>query len=143
MARLTLKLPKKFAFKTALPVRITDINYGNHLGNDRYLSYIQEARMQYLQALGYADELHVEDVALFVGDSAVMYKHEIFYGQTLEIEVVASDFGRVTFDFYFRLMCLESGKEVASAKTGMVCLDLATRKLMRVPPAFQALTQMS
>ncbi len=133
MGRLTLILPKKFAFQTTLPVRISDINYGNHLANDRYLSYIHEARMQYLRSLGYEDELHVEGLALLVGDSAVIYKQEVFYGQTIQMEVVADDFGRVGFDFYFRITRLEDGQEVARAKTGMICLDYVAKKLMPVP----------
>lgn len=137
MPRLTIQLPKKFAFTTSLKTRITDINYGNHLGSDTYLSYIHEARVRYLQSLGYKHELDIEGVAFFVSDSAIIYKNEITYGQTIDIDVVASDFREVSFDFYFRMKCLETGKEVAHAKTGMVALDYATRKLRSVPVQFR------
>ncbi|WP_255669390.1 hypothetical protein [Myroides oncorhynchi] len=38
MARVKLNLPTEFIFETKIPVRITDLNYGNHLGNDKLLS---------------------------------------------------------------------------------------------------------
>ena len=38
MARIRLSMPEKFIFTTELPVRITDLNYGGHVGNDVFLS---------------------------------------------------------------------------------------------------------
>jgi hypothetical protein len=38
MARVKIDLPDKFIFKTEIPIRINDINYGGHLGNDAVLS---------------------------------------------------------------------------------------------------------
>ena len=35
-----------------LEVRISDINYGNHMGNDRALSFFQDARISFLKQLG-------------------------------------------------------------------------------------------
>ena len=40
MARMTLALPARFPFTTEIEVRITDLNYGRHLGNDALLSLV-------------------------------------------------------------------------------------------------------
>ena len=53
MARIKIEFPEKFAYSTNIPVRITDINYGGHVGNDAILSLIHEARMQFLENHGY------------------------------------------------------------------------------------------
>jgi acyl-CoA thioesterase FadM len=55
MARIKLQLPQQFIFSTLIPVRITDINYGNHVGNDAILSLLHEARMQFLNKAGYTE----------------------------------------------------------------------------------------
>ena len=49
MARVKLQLPANFLFSTEIPIRISDINYGGHLGNDAVLSIVHEARIQFLQ----------------------------------------------------------------------------------------------
>ncbi|MCU0364969.1 MAG: hypothetical protein MUE93_04775 [Ignavibacteriaceae bacterium] len=41
MPRIKIETPDKFIFSTEIPIRITDINYGGHLGNDSLLSIIQ------------------------------------------------------------------------------------------------------
>ena len=48
MAKVKIELPEDFIFKTEIPVRISDINYGGHLGNDSLLSIVQESRVKFL-----------------------------------------------------------------------------------------------
>ena len=55
MARINIDLPGDFKFSTTIPVRITDLNYGGHVGNDAILSIIHEARMQFLHHFGYSE----------------------------------------------------------------------------------------
>ena len=55
MARIKIDLPSKIAFSTNIPVRITDLNYGGHVGNDTVLTIIHEARMQFLANAGYTE----------------------------------------------------------------------------------------
>jgi len=48
MARSRIDLPDSFPFGIDIPVRITDINYGGHLGNDAVLGLVHEARIAFL-----------------------------------------------------------------------------------------------
>lgn len=134
MARIKLTLPESFSFSTTLPVRITDLNYGGHVGNDTILTLLHEARMQYLQSLGYS-ELDFGGVSLIMADVAIEFKAELFYGDALKAYVAASDFTRVGFDLYYELLVEKEGREVtiAAAKTGMVCFNYGTRKVVAVP----------
>lgn len=55
MNRIKINLPDSFHFSTELVIRITDLNYGGHVGNDVFLSLIHEAREQYLLSFGYKE----------------------------------------------------------------------------------------
>ena len=132
MARIKLILPDHFPFFTRIAVRITDVNYGNHLGNDALLSLIHEARMQYLQSHGYT-EMNVAGVGLIMSDAAIEFKSEAFYGDLLTIYVNAAEFSRVGFELYYKLVKEKDETIVALAKTGMVCFDYNARKITAVP----------
>lgn len=134
MARVKLQLPENFLFSTTIPIRITDLNYGAHVGNDTILSLIHEARVQFLASIGY-QELNIAGVGLIMGDVAIEFKKELFYGNILKAHVAAGDFSRVGFDLYYKLTVESSGAEtvVAIAKTGMVCFDYALKKVVAVP----------
>jgi acyl-CoA thioesterase FadM len=134
MARIKVELPEQFAFSTTIPVRITDLNYGKHVGNDTILSMIHEARVQYLKQLGYG-ELDLAGVGVIMSDVGIEFKSELFYGDEVIASVTAGDLTKISFDLYYKLE-KRSGDTtllVAVAKTGMVCYDYAKKKVAAIP----------
>ena len=134
MQRIKLTLPEQFSFATTLPIRITDLNYGGHVGNDTVLTLLHEARMQFLNHYGYT-ELRFENAGLIMADVAIEYKQEIKYGATIKIYVAAVDFDKLGFDVFYKIVLLKDGTETlaAKAKTGMICYDYVTSKKVSVP----------
>ncbi|HEX4876186.1 MAG TPA: thioesterase family protein [Chitinophagaceae bacterium] len=134
MPRVKIDLPATFSFSCKIQVRITDINYGGHLGNDSVLSIIHEARVQYLQQLGYT-ELNLAGAGLIMADAAIEFKSEVFYGETITASVAAGAISKIGFDLYYKLENQENGnsKTIAIVKTGMICFDYAKKKIMAVP----------
>jgi len=135
MARLKLELPAQFPFRTSLTVRVTDLNYGNHLGNDKLLGLIHEARVRFFASLGYS-ELDVEGAGTIMGDCAIIYKAEGFLGDELTVAVAVGDFSRAGCDLFF-LLTKDDGSELARARTGIVFYDYAAQAVRPVPPAFR------
>ncbi|WP_291073245.1 acyl-CoA thioesterase [Empedobacter sp. UBA5987] len=130
MARIKLDFSDKFLFSTIIPVRITDLNYGNHLANDKVLSIIHESRIQFFQHYGYS-ELDFGGVSVIMGDVAIEYKNQAFYGDELLIEIGVQDFSRVSFDVIYKISTID--KLIAKAKTGMVTFDYQQNKVVEVP----------
>ena len=136
MARIKIKLPEKFIFKTEIPIRITDINYGGHLGNDSLLSIIHEARVRFLNHLGYS-ESSVEGSGIMMIDAGIQYKSEGFYGDELLVEIAVNDFTGIGCDFVYRIRNKNILNEIALAKTGIVFFNYDKRKTASVPPEFK------
>jgi acyl-CoA thioesterase FadM len=136
MARIKLTLPERFLFSASIPVRITDLNYGAHVGNDTILSLMHEARVQFLRSFGY-EELNFGGVGLIMSDVAIEFKNQLFYGTQVKAHVAAADFTRAGFDLYYKLTIEGNGAEtvIALAKTGMVCFDYTIKKVVAVPEA--------
>ncbi|MGA9539404.1 MAG: thioesterase family protein [Desulfobacterales bacterium] len=135
MARIELNLPDNFSFSTDVRVRISDINYGNHLGNDALLSLVHEARLQFLQSRGFS-ELDIDGCGLILTDAVIVYKSQGFHGDLLTILAAVDDFNKYGCDFFFKVIQKNSGKEVARAKTGIVFFDYNRQKMVPVPSAF-------
>lgn len=134
MSRVHIELPFSLPFQTRIPVRITDLNYGGHVGNDRIVSLLHEARVLYLASFGYT-ELNAGGVSLIMADLAIEYKKELFYGDELLIAVGASGFTASGFELVYKLEKASGNNQVlvAKAKTGMVCYDYKIRKVVRIP----------
>ncbi|HNR75314.1 MAG TPA: thioesterase family protein [Cyclobacteriaceae bacterium] len=133
MARVELPLPDKFIFETQLTVRVSDLNYGNHVGNDRMLTLMQEARVLFYQSLGFKNEISFDgNVGQVIADAVVVYKSESFLGDVLKIEIAIADWTKYGFDMYYRITN-QHNNEVARGKTGIVCFDFDKRKVASVP----------
>lgn len=131
MNRVKIKFPsQKPLFTCSIPVRISDINYGNHLGNDSVLSIIHEARMQLLSQWGYT-ELKAGGNSLIMGDVMIAYKGEAFYKEVLDIAVYADEITERSFDLLYNITTHRNGtvQPIAHAKTGMVCFDYTERRI--------------
>ncbi|MBC7938065.1 MAG: thioesterase family protein [Rhizobacter sp.] len=134
MARIKIDMPAKLIAEIIIRVRITDINYGNHLGNDALVGILQEARVQWLTQLGYT-ELDVEGQGLIMSELAVAYRNESFYGDTLLVKIFVGEKTAVSFELFYHIFN-QAAKEIAKAKTGMVCYNYAQKKVAPVPQKF-------
>ena len=113
MARIILELPADFPFAAELRVRITDINYGGHMGNDSLLGLLHEARVRFLAHFG-LKELDIFGLGLIMADSVIVYKSEAFPGEVLKIAVAVVDFNKYGCDFVYRVTEQASGREIAA-----------------------------
>ncbi|WP_323750443.1 thioesterase family protein [Marinobacter sp.] len=137
MARIKLDFPDDaFSFETRIPVRISDINGANHLGNDALISMLSEARAQFLVDSGIA-ETDQSGIGIIVTDLATMYQNESFYPDMLRFEVGLMDFNKYGGDFVFRVSKADSDQPVAKAKYGFVFFNYKTREVAPMPESFR------
>ena len=137
MARIKLLMPEQKIFSTEIAVRITDLNYGNHVGNDAFVRLIHEARVQWLSSNNYT-ELNIEGASLIMADLAVEYKGESFYGDLLIIEIAVGEISKAGFELYYIIHVNRNANNIliAKAKTGMVCYNYEEKKVRELPEKF-------
>lgn len=139
MARLQLDLPEDgFRFSTRMTVRSTDINAGQHLGNDALVSMLSEARSRFLFAAGIDDAGDENGLGIVVTDLATLYKAEAFARDELLFEVGVMDFNRYGGDITYRVSRPDDGRLIALAKNGFVFFDYRAGKVAPMPEAFRA-----
>jgi acyl-CoA thioesterase FadM len=136
MSRVNLNLPRRFSYQTEFRVRISDINYGGHLGNDRLLALIHEARIRHLSSFGHT-ETDVGGAGMIQTDAVIIYRAEAFHHDNLLVRIALDDLSDVGCDYYYKFTNKATGMEIARAKTNMVFFNYETRKMVPVPDAFR------
>ena len=139
MARIVFDLPPYFGFATELQIYISHVNQGGHLDNAQLLTLVSEARVRFFKSLGYR-ESNVAGFPIVVGDLVAQYKSEGFHGETMRVRMVPLDFNRYGFDLVYCMDCVDTAREVARGKIGIVFVDIVSRKVAPVPAAFLAQT---
>ena len=140
MARVKLNLPLHSLGSFTVPVRITDINYGNHVGNNAIVEFIHEARVQFLKKHQFT-ELNAGGIGLIMNELIVEYKNESFYNDHLIISVFCGEITKVSFELYYEISVLrdETNILIARAKTGMVGYDYEKKKVVAIPEELKAI----
>jgi acyl-CoA thioesterase FadM len=137
MARLQLNFPEhQFYYSTPLTVRVTDINAGNHLGNDSMISMISEARARFLFEFG-VPETERDGTGIIVTDLATTYRAEAHARDQLLFEVGVMDFNKYGGDIIFRVTRPRDKKLIAMAKSGFVFFNYKTSQVVAMPDEFR------
>lgn len=134
MHRIKLNFEGDVVYSTTIRIRVSDINYGGHVGNDNLVSLMHEARVRWLQSMGYTSELDIEGLGLIQKDLAVDYKHEILLGQIITIDLAIASRYKNGFTLFYRLSV--EGKKVAIAFTNLLFFDYNSRSLAYFPSTF-------
>jgi acyl-CoA thioesterase FadM len=139
MPRVKIDLPEKFSFSTTIDIRITDLNYGGHVGNDTLLSLIHEARMRFLRHFD-CTEMNFAGTGLIMSDAAIEFKSELFYGEQVKVSVAIAEISKVSFALCYLLEKSAGDKQltVALARTGMVCFNYTTKKIAAFPESMRS-----
>jgi len=138
MARLSITYPEHTLFTCSLPVRITDINYGQHLAHDKLISMLHEARAQFFLHFD-MQESNIAGLGIIMADLSICYQAEAFHPDLLKIEIALTEPSRCGCNMLYRIS-KDNGKTlVATAKTGLVFLDYKTKKVASMPTEFKQL----
>ena len=137
MPRIQITQPDHFVFATDIQIYISHVNQGGHLDNAQLLTLVSEARVRFFKSLGHR-ESDVAGFPIVVGDIVAQYKSEGFHGETMRVSMVPQDHNRYGFDLAYRMDELNSQREVARGKIGIVFVNRETRRVAPVPASFLA-----
>lgn len=132
-----IKIPEKTLFSISMPVRIYDINYGNHLAHDSLISILHEARVSFLKNNNLS-EGNVFGSGLILSSLAVVYRNQAFHGDIIQIALSVDSISKTSFEivYYVTKETDESSVEIARAKTKMTFFDYKTNKINKIPSKF-------
>ena len=133
MARVRFEVQGREVFRTRLRVRVDDVNYGGHLGNDSVLTLCHEARIRFLTDIGQS-EMNLFGKAIIMTDAMILYRAEGNLGDDIEITLYLDDIGSRGFDLYYLLECGQ--REIARVKTGIAFFDYRQRRIVTCPERF-------
>lgn len=137
MPRIKLKEQREYRYQFRRIIRDDDLNYAGHLGNDRLVSIIQEARMDMFKKLG-CTELDLGDgrTGIIIGDIVVNFITEAFSGDGLIIETNFDELRDKGMRLFYKISRATDGKLIALAETGIIAFDYKTRVISEWPADF-------
>jgi acyl-CoA thioesterase FadM len=118
-------------------VRIGDINYGGHLGNDRSLVIFHDARIVFLESLGFSEKDIGDHTSIIMSEAHVFFKKEVFLHDVLTVDVTVSGLTTTSFDMLYTVRRLKDNMEVLNGNTRLMAFNYESHKVVRIPDIFK------
>jgi acyl-CoA thioester hydrolase len=117
-------------------IRISDINYGGHMGNDRALSLFHDARILFLEEMGFSEKKIGENIGIILTKAEVEYKREVFLHDDLVATVARGEIRSRSFELIYSFNRECDGAEVFKGKTVLVAYNYYLSKTTQLPGPF-------
>lgn len=124
---------ENFRFYYPIDVRYGDLDPQAHVNNAKYLTYIETARIKYVQHLGLWDGGSFQDIGFILADAQITYRKPIVYGQDVRVGVRFSRLGTKSLTMEYRIEDAQTGDEFAIARTIQVAYDYRTKTTIPIP----------
>jgi acyl-CoA thioester hydrolase len=126
-----------FRFYHPIEVRYGDLDPQQHVNNARYLTYIEQARIAYVQEVGLWDGKSFEKIGIILAEARVTFLAPIIWGQTIQVGMRINRLGNKSFDVNYIIEDSEIGKLHATAATVQVTYDYHTSQTIPIPTAWR------
>ena len=123
----------KEVFAGSYTIRVGDINYGGHMGNDRALLLFHDARIHFLEERGFS-EIDIGGPGLIMGDAHVYFKKEVFRGDELKVYIHIDDIREISFVMHYSIM--REDIQVMHGHTKMISFDYDRKRVVKIPEVF-------
>lgn len=116
-------------------VIVSDINYGGHMGNERALIIFQQARMEWLNSIGFDEADLGEGKGMIQLESHVYYLKEVLLGEILKCIVKEVNVIKNSFEIIYEVLN-EKEETAIKGSTKMMAFDYERKRVARIPKGF-------
>src|SRR5579871_2284608 len=118
-----------FEYTDTIHPRISDINYGGHVGHIELIGLLHEVRVRFLNLYSFK-ETDIHGNVLIMHNLNITYNNQVFWNNVLKIEMkIKADGIKILFDYKVFNITLQN--EAAFAEMKMVLLNKEKEKLTK------------
>ena len=129
---------KNFKHNTPIQVRFGDIDSMNHVNNAKYLTYIESARIHYIQDVLNSDVDHSK-YSVILASANIEFLKPVILGDEIEVFTRCSRIGNRSLDLDYEIVKKNSDGmvSVAKARTILVGFNYETQQSVAVLDAWK------
>ena len=127
----------EFRFYHPIEVRYGDLDSQGHVNNAKYLTYMEQARINYVKSLGLWPGGSFMDVGIILADAQVTFLAPIQFGSPLQVGARITRLGNKSLTMEYRLEDRENSQQYATGSTVLVAYDYREGRSIPIPPGWR------
>jgi len=127
-----------FRFYHSIEVRYGDLDPQGHLNNAKYLTYFEQARMQYFIELDlFSSERSFMEIGVILAEARVTFHQPVHFGTAVRVGVHTSTLGNKSIQMEQALLNADTGEQLAAGQVVLVAYDYYSAKTIPIPKAWR------
>ena len=124
----------QYRFYHPIEVRYGDLDPQGHLNNANFLTYFEQARIQYWIQMGFftKDQSFME-IGVIVADIHLAYLAPVYFGQNIKVGVRVAKLGNKSMTWEQNILEEDTDKELAKGEVIIVTYDYKEGKTIPIP----------
>jgi acyl-CoA thioester hydrolase len=123
----------RFHYFHPIEVRYGDLDPQGHVNNAKHLTYIEQARVNYVRSLGLWSGGSFLDIGFILADVHIVYKQPILFGTPLQVGVRVTRMGNKSLSMEYTIQNGASDEVFAIAETVQVAYDYHSQMTILIP----------
>ncbi|HEX6306265.1 MAG TPA: thioesterase family protein [Anaerolineales bacterium] len=123
----------EFNFYHPIEVRYGDLDPQGHVNNARFMTYMEQARIEYVRQSGLWESNSFQDIGIILADAQVTFHAPILYAQSVQVGVRVTRLGNKSMTMEYRIEETQTGQSFASGSTVIVTYDYHTERTIPIP----------
>lgn len=124
----------EYNFFYPIEVRYGDLDPQGHVNNAKFLTYFEQARIQYWIQMGFftKDQSFME-IGVIVADVHLAYLEPVYFGQNIKVGVRVIKLGNKSMTWEQNVVDADTGRELAKGELVIVTYDYKIGKTIPIP----------
>ena len=123
-----------FRFNDPVQVRYVDLDPQGHVNNAHFLTYFEQARVNYLIHLGlFSKNQSSLEIGIILAEARVTFLSPVLFGMAVRVEVRVSQLGNKSMQMEYRMFDAASQTELATGSTVLVTFDYRKHETISIP----------
>lgn len=128
----------EFNFYHPMEVRYADIDAQGHMNNAKFLTFFEQARIQYLAHLGlFERENSFAEIGIILADVHLTFLAPVTWQMAVTVGVKTTRLGNKSMTVVNALFNAETGEEMARAEIVLVAYDYHSGRTISIPAAWR------
>ena len=123
---------REFSYEIDIDTRFRDIDAMGHVNNAVYASFLEQARITYIEDVAGVD---LEQAGLVIATLTIDFRQPIEFGQTVTVRLRVPEIGTASMLFEYEIRA--DGDLAATAETLLVHVDRETGESVPIPEAWR------
>ncbi len=120
-------------FQYPIEVRYSDLDPQGHVNNACYLTYFEQARIQYIKHAGIWQGGSFLNLGIIVATAQVNFLAPVLFGQKIMVGVCVIRLGNKSLQMEYSMLDMDTKQELANGSTILVAYDYHTKKTVPIP----------